>query len=432
MEEDLSSRLTLTQETILDLYEKDSTSLLDHIRLWNAIRREHVLYFYARSHGITRLQGRPLPSSASAQSSAKDAIGQVLLLQSLQKSAYGSERWTLPETSRERLVTEPAFCFKKGGRQVTVTFDNDPENQSRYVLWDFIYFQDASDRWHKTGGAVSHAGLYYVDEEGTQVFYVTFAEEAEKFSSTGFWTVSVDGREIMPPNFDSVLADSTTQSPQRSHQPRPPAGDLPEDTGEPRRPASPEASETTSAARAAVPRGPRRRYRRRDSPPRQPDRGRGQHSERGEGARSRSRSRTRQGPGQGPGHPDSSEVVRGRAARLSAPTPEEVGRSTHTVESANRGRLERLLAESRDPPFIGLKGQVNSLKCTRYRYKQQYSRFFDKISTTWQWTVGDGPDRVGEGRILIVFRDARQRQDFLKSVPIPKSVTLFTGNAVGI
>lgn len=436
MEMDLNLRLNSIQNQILDLYELNSNHLDDHITLWNLIRKENALFFAARQRGLTSLGGQTLPSSASSQSSAKDAIKQVLYLQSLKESRYGGEPWTLQETSKERLNTEPQYRFKKNGVQVDVTFDNDPENVARYVLWTLIYFQDANDQWVKTTGRVDHSGLYYVDEEGDRIYYIDFAEEAMKFSNTAYWTVTHNGALILPDSGSATSqpADSTTSE----------EASLP-DSAEVQ---FQHPSTSTSSRLKERPRKVARETRRRGgrtSTPIQPKRPQGQRGG-GEGEGGRRRGRLRLGGSRVTGRPqrrggsgrtqrsqrpDINLASTGTSGRR-APSPDEVGTSTKTPQGRGRSRLDRLLQEARDPPFLGLKGENNTLKCVRYRLKGQYGSYFEKVTTTWQWTSSTGNDRCGEGRILILFKDEQQRALFLDKVKLPKSVALFAGSAVGI
>lgn len=418
MEKDLSLRLNSIQNQILDLYEQNSTRLDDHITLWNLMRKEYALLFYARKQGLTRLGGQILPSSASSQSSAKEAIKQALYLQSLRDSQYGDEPWTLQETSKERLNAEPEQCFKKGGTQIDVMFDKDPENVSRYVLWTWIYHQDDNDAWVKTRGRVDHKGLYYLDEQGDRVSYIDFSEEAMKYSNTALWTVM----------HNSIVLPDDSSTSEEAH-----AGTS--DTSEVREPPTSADEWLKELEEAQDPeiQGSRRRGRP-HSTPRQPKRLREEKGGGGGGGGGRGRlrfsGRLRRGGRGGRGRPSRSLFNERAVPR--PPSAAEVGRSTKTVEGPSRSRLEGLLKEARDPPFVGLKGKSNTLKCVRYRLKGHYGQYFDKITTTWQWTSSTGNDRCGDGRILILFKDDAQRSRFLDQVKLPKSVKIFIGSAVGI
>lgn len=432
-ENELSARLNSIQDQILDLYEKNSRDIQDQIELWNCIRKEYALFYGARKRGITRLGGQPVPSTAASQSTAKEAIQVSLLLQSLAKSKYGSEPWTLQETSKERLHAEPGLCFKKGGTPIDVTFDKDPENVARYTSWTFIYFQDSRDEWHKSVGSVDHSGLFYVDEQDNKVYYIDFLKEAMKFSSAAYWTVLNDGMLILPD--DSVgstsNADSTTEegssiatysselgrtSGTRWAQVTEDAANSPESARGPRATSTPR--QRRGGGRGA-------------GPPKAQARRGGRGGEPSQGA-SVGGHRLRSGGQQREPRNSSAYAVSLRRASQGPPEPESVGSSLEAVEGPSRSRLERLYKEARDPPFLGLRGSMNNLKCVRFRLKGQFSHLFDKITTTWRWTSSRGPERCGDGRLLILFKDEQQRNMFLSRVKLPDSVQLFVGSAIGI
>ncbi|AXL96271.1 E2 [Boa constrictor papillomavirus 1] len=117
---------------------------------------------------------------------------------------------------------------------------------------------------------------------------------------------------------------------------------------------------------------------------------------------------------------------------LSIP-PEDVGASHTTVTTKYRNRVERLRAEAADPPILVIKGKPNSLKCFRYRIKEQNSTAFTHVTTTFFW-VGNSKDctRYGRGRILIMFKDEGQRERFIKTVSIPRQMEYYKGSLNGI
>ncbi|ABA61874.1 E2 [Uncia uncia papillomavirus 1] len=374
--ENVSKALESVQEQLLALYEKDSAELTEQIRHWNLNRREQVLYYSARQQGITRIGMNPVPSLAAAQHKAKAAIEQELLLRSLLDSGFAGEPWTLMDTSRERLLADPPYCFKKGGQQVEVRFDNDRENVSRYVLWTDIYHQTASDDWRKTRGQADNRGLYYVDEKGVKSYYVDFEQEAKKFGKTGHYAIVSKLTTPVPTSTTgSGLGDSSSSG----------------------------AATASGAPKKQTPTKTRKRLLRLSSP-------------------KTTGSRFRRGGGGG-GKRD----LETSTLRPVPPTPEEVGKLATSVPRGSGGRLGRLLHEARDPPILVLKGDPNSLKCTRYRLKGKYSDLFCRASTTWQWTSSTGTDRWGRSRMLLTFADREQRDLFEKTVKLPKSVSYFRG-----
>nr|UUK30323.1 E2 [Felis domesticus papillomavirus 1] len=376
--ENISKALDSIQEQLLTLYEKDSADLTDQIEHWHLNRREQTLYHYARRQGWMRIGMNPVPSLAASQSKAKSAIEQELLLQSMQKSAFAREPWTLSDTSRERLLTEPAYCFKKGGRQVEVRYDNDRDNTSRHVLWDFIYFQGDNDEWHKTPGRLDARGLYYMDGK-VKTYYVDFEEEAKKYGKTGTY---------------EILNKLTTPVPTSTSSP----------TGPRDSPGSGSAASTGVTPKKQTP-GKRRGPLRFTSP---------------KGPRPGG---FRRGRGRGQG-----ELPAPAPGTITPPSAEEVGKASATVPRGSTTRLGRLLLDARDPPLLVLKGDPNSLKCVRYRLKGKYPSLFCWVSTTWSWTASTGTARWGGARMILTFKDLEQREVFVKTVKLPKSVQFFRGS----
>lgn len=425
----LSSRLELTQEKILNLYELDSNDLADQIKYWELTRTENMLLYYARKQGIKTLAHQHVPSLASTESKAREAIEMTLILNSLAKSAYAREAWTMPMCSRERLLAPPAYCMKRGGGPIQVQFDNDPSNTVEHTAWDYIYYQDEDDVWHKVPGDVDLNGLYYIQTDNLKLYYVDFKEEAAKYSKTGKWSLlynnlvtSVDSSP------DSGHGPLYTSSPREARAATP---DTPSSNGQRHRERYRRLSTPSTPSPTHSPPRPRQRSQSRArgaqiravSPSR--ERGSGRRRRRstsvsgtrvtsgrgGSGRRSRSRSRRREPP---------------RSGQLTAPTPEEVDSSRKIPTGRSSGRLETLLREARDPPGIILKGAPNNLKCFRYSMKSRNQKLFSLVSTTFHWTESQSTKRVGEARMLVTFTDKHQREEFLKRVTLPKSLSYFT------
>lgn len=386
--ENLSKALESVQEELLSFYEKDSKDLADQIKHWSLNRREQVLLHVAKRRGVTRIGMTPVPPLAVSQQRAKAAIEQELLLQSLQGSLFGKEPWTLTDTSRERLLAEPAYCFKKGGTQIEVRFDQEEENIASYVLWTAVYYQNASDMWLKSEGGVDMHGLYYTDEDGVKVYYVKFSDEANKYSKTGTYEVL------------TTIPTSTPAATRRGDTSTPGEG-----TGH------------YTAPKIPTPAKKRRRPLRISSP-RLPTHRRLRGGGRGGGGGDSGRRRE----GELASSPPTSEE------RPAPPSPEEVGKSTTTTPRRRRTRLGQLLYDARDPPVLVLKGDANSLKCVRYRLKSRFSSLFCRVSTTFTWTAPNGPERWGRSRMMLTFRDEEQRASFLDAVTFPKSVQFFLGS----
>lgn len=196
--ENLSRHLELVQDELLNLYEKDSDKLEDQVRQWKLISRENAILHAARRQGIMRLGLHPVPSLASSETRARQAIEMSLYLESLQKSVFAEEPWTLQQTTRERFLAHPQYCFKKGGQQVEVIFDGDRANSVSHTAWEFIYYQNGNDLWHKVPGTVEYEGLSYTEITGLKVMYLSFADEAKIYSRTGKWEVFMNNKPILP------------------------------------------------------------------------------------------------------------------------------------------------------------------------------------------------------------------------------------------
>ena len=181
--DNLSERFNVLQENLMDIYESGQEDIETQIKHWQLLRQEQVLFYYARKNGVMRVGYQPVPPLATSEAKAKDAIGMVLLLQSLQKSPYGKEPWTLTQTSLETVRSPPANCFKKGPQNIEVMFDNDPENLMSYTVWSFIYYQNLDDTWNKVEGRVDYHGAYYM-EGSLKVYYIQFEVDAARFGKT--------------------------------------------------------------------------------------------------------------------------------------------------------------------------------------------------------------------------------------------------------
>ena len=88
--DNLSERFNVLQENLMDIYESGQEDIETQIKHWQLLRQEQVLFYYARKNGVMRVGYQPVPPLATSEAKAKDAIGMVLLLQSLQKSPYGN------------------------------------------------------------------------------------------------------------------------------------------------------------------------------------------------------------------------------------------------------------------------------------------------------------------------------------------------------
>ncbi|AHJ81405.1 putative E2 early protein [Rhinolophus ferrumequinum papillomavirus 1] len=385
--ETLSSRLESVQDALLTLYEQDSNRLDDQIKQWTLVKEENVLLHAARKKGITRLGMHMVPTLQSSEARARDAIEMELYLKSLRQSPYGTEPWNLAQTTRERFLAAPPYCFKKDGSNVDVYYDNDKDNSVRYITWGAIYYQNGNDDWHKVQGRIEHDGLYYVQHDGLKVTYVDFAAEASAYSRTGSWRVVYNNKTVLPDNSvaSSRSGRQRTSSPTGPGAEYSPRSTTPTDTVV----ATPlKASKKDTAA--GVRRGTRHHN------------GAGR---RGGGRRVQQRK---------------SDPKRGAA--ITPPSPSEVGGRHQTPQRRSGSRLQRLLQEARDPPAVLLKGQANTLKCFRFQAKAKFAGQFRSVSTTFYWTASEGTDRVGRARVIFLFTDKGQRERFMSRVKFPPSI----------
>lgn len=447
--DNLSERFNVLQENLMDIYESGQEDIETQIKHWQLLRQEQVLFYYARKNGVMRVGYQPVPPLATSEAKAKDAIGMVLLLQSLQKSPYGKEPWTLTQTSLETVRSPPANCFKKGPQNIEVMFDNDPENLMSYTVWSFIYYQNLDDTWNKVEGRVDYHGAYYM-EGSLKVYYIQFEVDAARFGKTGRWEVHVNEDTIFAPVTSSSPAagEGTDASPINAASRSSPARGLSATSvstrttqrTSPRRyrrkASSPTATTTrhkrqdtrrsrsTSRGRQAISRGGERRQRRRErsysrDSSRSPNRGRGGSSG-GPTTRSQSRSLSR-----------SRSRTRSRSRGSSAGggvAPEQVGKSVRSVGRNPGGRLTRLLEEARDPPVILLRGEANKLKCFRYRAKKRYGSLVKYYSTTWSWVGANTNDRIGRSRMLLAFNTYDERELFIQKMKLPPGVDWSLGH----
>ncbi|ADQ39302.1 E2 [Macaca fascicularis papillomavirus 2] len=443
--ETLSERFHALQEKLMEIYESGKNTIAAQIEHWQLLRQEQVLLHFARKRGVTRLGYQPVPNLAITEQKAKDAIGMGLLLQSLEKSPYGGESWSLVDTSLETFRSPPQQCFKKGGQEVEVRFDGDPENIMLYTSWQHIYFQDSHDSWQKVQGQVDYDGLFYFDGP-VKVYYVTFGTDAKRYGKTGLWEVVY--------NKDIIFAPVTSSTPEGQGSPAPADSNTAEGSQHPTEVVSVDSATTSApAATSATAKQRARRYGRKASSPgggergysplkenqreRRPHkRGRGERGGRSRSrsratsrsrSRSRSRTRTRARPQSATTtHPCTRSRSRSRPGCVlsggGGVLPSQVGSRLSTVGQGHQGRLGQLLAEATDPPVILLRGDPNAVKCFRFRAKDKYRGLYTRMSTTWSWVGADNNDRIGRARMLVAFSSYEQRHLFLKHLKVPKGM----------
>lgn len=499
--ENLSERFNVLQDQLMNIYEAAEQTLEAQITHWTLLRKEAVLLHFARQKGVTRLGYQPVPPLAVTEAKAKEAIGMMLQLQSLQKSEYASETWTLVDTSTETFRSAPENHFKKGPVSVEVIYDKDPENANAYTMWKYVYYMDSDDVWHKTTSGVNQTGIYYM-HGNFKHYYVLFADDASRYSATGQWEVKVNKETVFAPvtsstppgspgqtdtNASSTTPTTTSDSASRHQQPqqteakgrqygrRPSSRTRRQETQQRRRRSrsryrsrsrsrsrsraksqaglrairatsisrsrSPSVTQTgvrfrsrsRSRSRTRLAATSRRRGgggspRRRSKSPATPSRER-EENRRARGGRSNRRSGRRRGRSSSTSPtPTPTKRRRTESVRVRGVSPDEVGKSLHTVSARNRGKLGRLLEEALDPPVILCRGEANTLKCFRNRAKKKYEGLFRAFSTTWSWVAGDSIERLGRPRMLISFASERQRKHFDDTVKYPKGVETSYGN----
>lgn len=419
----LTSLYDSLQERILTLIEEGRTDLESQIEYWKLERKTQAVLYQAKKDGHRNLGLQPVPAAVASEVKGKQAITMTMLLESLAQSPYANEQWTLGDTGVELvLATEPKYAFKKQGYEVLVLYDHNVDQSYPYTNWDAIYFQDANEQWIKRPGHVDYNGLYLLEPDGSKAYYTLFAENAQRYGTTGEWTVQYRNKTIYPPVTSSrpsggteeevfVISDTGSEgsdlgpaiSPRRE---TPISGSSPFETQG--------APPTPGAEAARVGRRPRQ-----GEPGPQPAVKRAKADSTG-GRRTRRRpsSPRRRGGGGGRG---------GRGGEDECPVPaEEVGTRHRGVTERNLSRLERLQEEARDPPIIAVQGHPNTLKCWRNRLHRLSSLYLN-VTTVFKWVLESAAVNP-QSRVLVAFKSIRQRQQFLSAVTIPRHCTYVYGS----
>lgn len=373
------------------IYETDPQDLQSQIDHYTLLRKQAVLEYYSRKEGYKNLGLHVLPTLAVSESNAKEAIKMTIYLKSLAQSSYARENWTLRDTSLELFNAPPKNCFKKRGYEVTVLFDDDPDNIFPYTNWKDIYFQDDNDMWHKTEGKVDENGLYFEDSNKEKNYFTLFQEKADLYSKTGKWTVKYKNEQFS----SSITSSGRRDSPLsletiRDADRQPSTSTCNTDTCQKKLSDGGRQKQTEKESPSSTIRTPRRRGRR--------------GVQQGESAPSK----RRRGGG------DSN-----------VPTPDQVGSSLRSLSGAYHSRLRRLQEEAWDPPLILIRGSSNTLKCFRYRCYAKNEQYFTHMSTVWHWVTNEQDENAS--RILVAFIDSKQRDIFLRTTTLPKGCSYCFG-----
>lgn len=457
--ETLCARLESVQEELLMLYEADSSDIENQIKHWSLMRKEAILHNFARRKGIYRLGYHTVMPLQASYARATEAIEMMLHLDTLKDSKWGKEPWTLGDTSRERWMAAPQYCFKKDGETVEVQFDNEPENTMLYTMWRTIYHQSDTG-WEKAAGHVDHNGCYYYDGD-VRMTYVDFAEEAKKYGRTGEWEVHCKTHNVSPVASVSSTTGGRDLGPEcepdsrgsEQHEvllcPESPANERQRHDNRKRR-----------QPRTSTPCCKRSRGDSQDVPQghnRQGDNRGGDREQHCNQENNRRSSKLRRGRPATPERsiseaqarnrrcvPDSSGSQRhpeeGRRPtgeeeeqnpRLSPPADpalpaEEAQGSQNSARQQRRRNPHRSPAEPCHLPILIFRGPHNPLKCWRYRVTKYYSQYFKVCSKTWSW-VAEG-ELAALGRLTVAFDTAAQRSTFLANVPIPSHFTTIWGS----
>ncbi|AUT11892.1 E2 [Leptonychotes weddellii papillomavirus 2] len=383
----LRERLASLQETLSELYEKDSTELQDQITFWDLTRQENLLMHYGKKRGLHSIGLQTLPASQVSEINTKHAIMMKLVLTSLSKSPYAKDPWTMRESSYELYMADPSYTLKKKPVSVEVFFDNDPENYYPYTLWQEVYYEDEDNQWYKGRGGSDDTGLFYVDHRGRKVYYVKFEEDAARYGTTGQWEVR---------NKQTVSALSS----------KPPWGDISS--------SSPEHGESPGLGDASTSETPRKRQRERQV------RFGGDSAANNRGKRRRQGERSPQTRSQR----TNGDIASGGPAFIS---PDEVGSRDRTVGRGLQTRLSRLQEEALDPPVILLKGCARNLKSFRNRHRDVALKFHAQTSSVFKW-LGDTSGKRNQSRMLLAFDNEENRTKYVMSVSFPKGTRFAYGN----
>lgn len=344
--EAIAKRLDACQEQLLELYEENSTDLNKHVLHWKCIRHESVLLYKAKQMGLSHIGMQVVPPLKVSEAKGHNAIEMQMHLESLLKTEYSMEPWTLQETSYEMWQTPPKRCFKKRGKTVEVKFDGCANNTMDYVVWTDVYVQD-TDSWVKVHSMVDAKGIYYTCGQ-FKTYYVNFVKEAEKYGSTKQWEVCYGSTVICSP----ASVSSTTQE-----------VSIPESTTY--TPAQTSTPVSSSTQEDAV-----------QTPPRKRARG----------------------------------VQQSPCNALCVAHIGPVDSGNHNLITNNHDQHQRRNnSNSSATPIVQFQGESNCLKCFRYRLNDKHRHLFDLISSTWHWASPKAPHKHAIVTVTYHSEEQRQQ-----------------------
>nr|WBM83623.1 E2 protein [Alphapapillomavirus 6] len=377
--ETLCQRLNACQEKILDCFEKDSKAITDHIDYWKAVRQENVIYYKARENNMTKLGHQVVPCLQVCKAKACVAIELQIALESLCKTEYNMEEWTLRDVCESMWYTEPKQCFKKQGQHIEVWFDGSKDNRAEYVVWKWVYYC-GEDGWCKVPSAVNYEGIYYI-HDGHKTYYTNFKDEATKYGCKGTWEVHMGNQSIYCPDsvsstFRSNVSSVETVNEYYSHK-------------------TPTTSTPVGTYEASASLRPGKRLRTTE--------------------------------------PDSTDSTTQSTTTARESYAQCVARNTDNTNNNTRKHLPggascnntEINSGHKTAPVVHIKGEANRLKCLRYRF-QKHKQLFVTVSSTYHWTNANSA--VNNSYITVVYTDETQRQKFLDIVKIPPSVSLVLGH----
>lgn len=363
----------MLQEKILEHYETDSTDICDQIDYWKCVRLENAIYYAAREHGLKTINHHVVPTFQISKSKAHEAIELQMALESLAKSEFKNELWTLQDTCQELYQTPPQQCFKKQGQTVEVRYDGDKDNTMHYTSWDYIYYVTEGDKWCKTKGYVNYCGLYYI-KEGQQTYYVQFKCDAQQYGQSGKWEVWYNGKKIECVN----TCDKIIQCSESMYSTCDETVSATAIARELQHPTTPYTEATTVCTQKSGGSAPTRK------------------------------------PFRHCGFTETSEVDGLSVDHLNNPLL--------SAPAGNNGFRKHTSGDT--TPIVHLKGDKNRLKCLRYRL-QKFHNLYTQISCTWHWIGGKETTRTGI--LTLAYANENQRQKFLDVVKIPNTVNVSLG-----